>query len=317
MGNMAEATFLPASLDNKKKRFSESTMKRVGRVARVLLKVERWLNRCVIHPNSSFKTLWDLMVLVFVLYTAITAPLKVAYQVDFLTVLEAALDGLFCLDLVVQAFSGYFNLGGSRFPVLEFRLVIRHYARTWLLLDLMAAIPFDVMVPELRALSLVKTVRLVKVRRILRKFNQMSIAPLLRVFTILTLWVLCMHWLACGFFIMGWATCSSYAESDGAANETYSSLGDWFDNEQAEARCASQGSRCNGNWITEYWPLMREQCIAGVDPEVAARQAFLTIGSVHVRALSWALATMSSLGYGRAPVAVSDADHIYSIVTQV
>ena len=45
--------------------------------------------------------------------------------------LDYVLDFFFGVDIVVQAFSGYFNLGGSRFPVLEYRLVLRRYLRTW------------------------------------------------------------------------------------------------------------------------------------------------------------------------------------------
>ena len=39
--------------------------------------------------------------------------------------------------------------------------------------------------------------------------------------------------------------------------------------------------------------------------------------SRYVRSLYWALATMSSLGYGAAPVAITDAEFVFAIMCQI
>ena len=138
--------------------------------------------------------------------------------------------------------------------------------------------------------GLIKTVRLLKLRRIMRKWNSLSYGPLLKVFTILGMWLLCAHWVACVFFIIGWYTCGFYTET----------------------------------WITMYWPQMRDQCLIGDPPEPAIISLAtpnyvlpVTFFSLHIRVMYWAMATMSSMGYGKAPVAFTDIEYCYAIGAQV
>jgi CRP-like cAMP-binding protein len=155
-------------------------------------------------------------------------------------------------------------------------------------------------------MSLLKGLRLIKVRRILKKYQQMKVGPFLRVFTILFFWILCAHWMACGFFIIGWGTCPWYA---------HPSLTMTADGRQLD--CSVRGSPCEGNWITVYWPIMRTTCAARQLPEQGARVSGLTLGTMHVRSLAWALSTMSSMGYGKSPVAISNTDYLYGYATQI
>ena len=138
------------------------------------------------------------------------------------------------------------------------------------------------MVPELRAFALLKTVRLMKIQRWMKKYSNRSFGPLLRVVIILTFWLLCAHWVACGFFVIGWSTCAEYSVQPQAVNST----------------CHIRGSKCNGNWITEYWPQLSPMCVSGRLPADAGAAFGVSVPSMHMRTLAWALATMSSMGYG-------------------
>jgi hypothetical protein len=75
----------------------------------------------------------------------------------------------------------------------------------------------------------------------------------------------------------------------------------------------------NGPWVTQYWPQLTPNCTTGnpPDPGDFQRAVGLRVFDVHVRCLYWALATMSSMGYGNSPVAHSTGDMLYSIGTQV
>ena len=168
------------------------------------------LNRLVIHPKQKWKSIFDIFIVICVVYSSIAAPIKVTYSVDFLKGIDIFLDFVFVIDIIVQCFSGYYDLGGTRFPVLRLDRVIENYAESWMPIDILAGIPFDRFVPSLNWMQLFKTIRLIKVRRILRKWNNLSIAPLIKVLTILSFWLLCAHWLSCGFFGMAWATCGQF-----------------------------------------------------------------------------------------------------------
>ena len=105
---------------------------------------------------------------------------------------------------------------------------------------------------------------------------------LLSLGVIVYVWLLLMHWCACTFFAVGWALCGD-------------------------------GKR---TWVTEYFdgtdqqglPVLTDTCGDGSPDD---------IGRIHLRAMFWALSTMSSLGYGSAPVAVTDAEFVLAMAVQV
>merc|ERR1711871_1876621 len=158
------------------------------------------LDRLVIHAKSTWKSLFDIFIVICVIYSSVVAPVKVVYNIDFWLGLDIFLDIVFVLDIGVQCFSGYYDLGGTRFPVLQFDKVVRQYMATWMPIDVIAGVPFDRFIPSLNFMQLIKTIRLIKVKRILKKWDSLSFAPLIKVITIVAFWLLVAHWLACGFF---------------------------------------------------------------------------------------------------------------------
>ena len=255
------------------------------------------LDRIVVHPDNRLKVVWEIFILLSVLFTAIVEPLKVTYDMDILPTLDIILDICFVLDVILQCFCGYHDSGGHRFPVLVFSLVVRRYSRTWLPIDILAAIPYDRFFapgsdtsPLIRLPGLIKTVRLLKLKRIMRKWNSLTIGPVLKVLTVLVLWLLAAHWVSCGYFLLGWYSCGTYRET----------------------------------WVTKYWSEMRASCMAGERPNpsvvVSDTEYYVTpvtFFSVHMRTMYWAMATMSSMGYGRAPTAFTDIEYAYAVCTQV
>ena len=89
----------------------------------------------------------------------------------------------------MQFFSGFNDAGGTRFAILTLNVVARTYVRTWFAIDLVAAIPFDRFAGSssdnvaIRIPGLIKTVRLLKLKRIMKKWNNLSYGPLLKVRT--------------------------------------------------------------------------------------------------------------------------------------
>ena len=228
-------------------------------------------DRLVIHPNNRLKNCFDLFIIICVIYTSIVAVIKASYRVEFFEDVDIALDCIFVIDILVQFFAGYFDLGGTRFPVLNLKRVIVRYLQTWFLIDLVAGVPLDRFVDALGPIGLIKVVRLLKIRRIMAKWENLSWGPLLKVLTILSFWLLVAHWMACGFFAIGWATCKQYHDT----------------------------------WVTVYWPDLSEACKRGEKVQdsvhlirtMAGLPAYdgVSVASMHIRATYWALATMSGV----------------------
>ena len=65
----------------------------------------------------------------------------------------------------------------------------------------------------------------------------------------------------------------------------------------------------NETWITVYYPDLKDACMAGEkpDPYIVKNDPNhpnpVTFFSLHIRVMYWAMATMSSMGYGRSPTA--------------
>jgi hypothetical protein len=123
-------------------------------------------DRFVIHPYSRWKLSFDILIIACVAYTSFTMPVKITYGIDFLQGLETTIDVLFALDVVLTFFHGYVEMG---YPVLSLRACAIRYVRSWFLVDLIASVPFDAFHSGLRSLQLIKTLRLFRVQRLLRK----------------------------------------------------------------------------------------------------------------------------------------------------
>ena len=123
-------------------------------------------DRFVIHPYSRWKLCFDILIICCVAYTSFTMPVKITYGIDFLQGLETTIDVLFALDVILTFFHGYVEMG---YPVLSLRACAIRYVRSWFMVDLIASVPFDAFHSGLRSLQLIKTLRLFRVQRLLRK----------------------------------------------------------------------------------------------------------------------------------------------------
>ena len=154
------------------------------------------------------------------------------------------------------------------------------------MVDLVAVIPWEDIWGRLNFLKLIKTVRLLRLRRLLAHTKLMSGGNVVRVVLILLFWLLFAHWFACSFFALGWAMCG---EEPWQYRET---------------------------WVTTYFDGQRDgpdlsdlsRCGQGAPPEPLF---------IHVRAMHWSLASMTSLGYGDSPVPRTTHEFIFSMWTQV
>ena len=199
------------------------------------------------------------------------------------------------------------------------------------LIDLVASLPYEQIVGDsrFRAFQLIKTVRLLRVRRLMRTWGFVAGANVLRVVFILCGWILVAHWYACAFYALGWVPlCGPTADT----------------------------------WLTEYWPeISRDDlCDDLVVGQGVGGEDLVGVPRRYVRSLYWALSTMSSMGvpslpaplctpspnsqhfryrptravhsaspvpfsptthprcagYGSAPVAVTDGEYVFAIWVQ-
>ena len=97
----------------------------------------------MMKPDGSFKTFWNILMVVLLLYTATYVPYRTAFIDDTSTgmlVFETFIDFLFFMDIFVNFFTAL-ELPDNKLETSRCKIA-KSYVTSWFLLDLAACIPF-------------------------------------------------------------------------------------------------------------------------------------------------------------------------------
>uniref|UniRef100_A0A672MM67 Potassium voltage-gated channel subfamily H member 2 n=1 Tax=Sinocyclocheilus grahami TaxID=75366 RepID=A0A672MM67_SINGR len=175
----------------------------------------------VLH-YSPFKAVWDWLILLLVIYTAILTPYSAAfllngdedssgqncsYSCSPLNVVDLIVDIMFIIDIIINFRTTYVNANDE---VVSHPLRIAvHYFKGWFLIDMVAAIPFDLLIDRTgeelgtTLIGLLKTARLLRLVRVARKLDRYSEYGAAVLFLLMCTFALIAHWLACIWFAIG------------------------------------------------------------------------------------------------------------------
>lgn len=144
--------------------------------------------RCVLHPEeSSFARHWDMVTAVCLVFVCFISPYEVAFHtqqettVGALFVMNRLVDAVFICDMGIQFFVMYpVTTHHSTVYIAEHVLIMRHYLRTWFMVDLVSVFPFDILgllleSDELSQLKLIRAIRLVRLLKLARLLRAMRI----------------------------------------------------------------------------------------------------------------------------------------------
>jgi hyperpolarization activated cyclic nucleotide-gated potassium channel 2 len=96
----------------------------------------------VIYPDSTFKGVWDLFVLLFIIYQAILIPFRLCFDVDAtgaILIVEDIMDVSFMVDICITFNTGFYKKG---YLVMKRKDIIKNYFKTWFWIDLVASFPY-------------------------------------------------------------------------------------------------------------------------------------------------------------------------------
>ncbi|XP_021963414.1 potassium voltage-gated channel subfamily H member 8 isoform X2 [Folsomia candida] len=169
-------------------------------------------SRFVLSHYGSFKTCWDWLILVATFYVAVLVPYNAAFggrnESSVPSVPDVVVEVLFIIDILFHFRTTIVNNKGE--VVSNPTAIAISYAKGWFLLDLLAALPFDLLfaanivkdVTGESQMHLLKLTRLIRLARLLQKmdrYSQFSAAIL----TLLMLsFTLAAHWLACIWYVI-------------------------------------------------------------------------------------------------------------------
>uniref|UniRef100_A0A4X1T2G7 Voltage-gated inwardly rectifying potassium channel KCNH2 n=1 Tax=Sus scrofa TaxID=9823 RepID=A0A4X1T2G7_PIG len=179
------------------------------------------IHRGTLLHYSPFKAVWDWLILLLVIYTAVFTPYSAAfllsdqdesrrgdcgYTCSPLTVVDLIVDIMFVVDIVINFRTTYVNTNDE--VVSHPRRIAVHYFKGWFLIDMVAAIPFDLLIfrtgsdETTTLIGLLKTARLLRLVRVARKLDRYSEYGAV-LFLLMCTFALIAHWLACIWYAIG------------------------------------------------------------------------------------------------------------------
>ncbi|XP_075436515.1 voltage-gated inwardly rectifying potassium channel KCNH6 isoform X2 [Ascaphus truei] len=181
-------------------------------------RIHRWT---ILH-YSPFKAVWDWLILLLVIYTAIFTPYSAAfllndqeeernwecgYSCNPLNIVDLIVDIMFIVDIIINFRTTYVNANDE--VVSHPAKIAIHYFKGWFLIDMVAAIPFDLLIYRTGSdetttlIGLLKTARLLRLVRVARKLDRYSEYGAAVLFLLMCTFALIAHWLACIWYAIG------------------------------------------------------------------------------------------------------------------
>ncbi|KAI0239899.1 Potassium voltage-gated channel subfamily H member 8 [Lamellibrachia satsuma] len=158
-----------------------------------------------------FKIGWDWLILLCTFYIAIIVPYNAAfYLVDgpnrrASIVTDVIVEMLFIIDIILNFRTTYVSKSGQ--VVYEPKLIAINYIRGLFLLDLLAALPFDVLyasqVNTGTLIHLLKVARLLRLARLMQKLDHYSQYSFVILTLLMAMFTVLAHWLACIWYVIG------------------------------------------------------------------------------------------------------------------
>ncbi|XP_036307440.1 potassium voltage-gated channel subfamily H member 4 isoform X3 [Pipistrellus kuhlii] len=170
-------------------------------------------SRCLLLHYSVPKAVWDGLILLATFYVAVTVPYNVCFLGDDDTpvasrhtlVSDVAVEMLFILDIILNFRTTYVSQSGQ--VVSAPRSIGLHYLATWFFVDLIAALPFDLLyifnITVTSLVHLLKTVRLLRLLRLLQKVERYSQCSAVVLTLLMSAFALLAHWMACVWYVVG------------------------------------------------------------------------------------------------------------------
>uniref|UniRef100_A0A1I7RQL5 Cyclic nucleotide-binding domain-containing protein n=1 Tax=Bursaphelenchus xylophilus TaxID=6326 RepID=A0A1I7RQL5_BURXY len=178
------------------------------------------IHHCTIVHYSPFKAVWDWIILLLVIYTAIFTPYVAVFLLKenhnhqkrgrFESTLDLAdliVDIMFIVDIIINFRTTYVNENEE--VVSDPHKIAKHYFTGWFLIDMIAAIPFDLLLASsdeantTTLIGLLKAARLLRLVRVARKLDRYSEYGAAVLMLLMSTFALIAHWLACIWYAIG------------------------------------------------------------------------------------------------------------------
>ncbi|XP_069365397.1 voltage-gated delayed rectifier potassium channel KCNH8-like isoform X6 [Maniola hyperantus] len=170
-------------------------------------------SRFIISHYGVFKTFWDWLILIATFYVAVVVPYNASFVDEghprISVTSDVVVEALFIIDIMLNFRTTFVSKKGE--VVSDSKAIALNYIRSWFVVDLLAALPFDLLYASdvysgaestHGNVHLVKLTRLLRLARLLQKMDRYSQYSALILTLLMLSFSLVAHWLACIWFII-------------------------------------------------------------------------------------------------------------------
>lgn len=158
-----------------------------------IIKLSKLDTKCLFHPKSSFKMLWNILIMFLLVYTATIFPYRLCFnmlQSHEWKLADAIIDLIFLTDVFINFNTALISI--SERIIYSRKAIAKHYIKSWFFIDFFSSIPLDFILSSngtssaynrflrifrvSRIYRIIKILRLLKLIRILRSEYLSSLA---------------------------------------------------------------------------------------------------------------------------------------------
>ncbi|KAK2840329.1 hypothetical protein Q5P01_014069 [Channa striata] len=310
-------------------------------------------SRFILLHYGTFKAGWDWLILLATFYVAVTVPYNVCFTVvggrdegsssaprSPPSVSDILVEILFILDIVLNFRTTFVSTSGQ--VVYDARSICVHYVTTWLFVDLIAALPFDLLyafnVSVYFGVHLLKTVRLLRLLRLLQKLERYSQYSAVVLTLLMSMFALLAHWMACVWYFIGRREIENPSSWDiGWLHELAKRLGTPYflsplttiipptvssvpaNSSHWNASGSEVGGQSTWNSSQYYRNMSEGEAVSGTgagSSNLSVLGGGPSMRSSYVTSLYFALSSLTSVGFGNVS-ANTDSEKIFSICTML
>ncbi|XP_024945498.1 potassium voltage-gated channel subfamily H member 8 isoform X2 [Cephus cinctus] len=165
----------------------------------------------ILSHYGGFKSCWDWLILIATFYVAVVVPYNASFvNTDRPTMVsDVVVEALFIVDIILNFRTTYVSRKGE--VVSNGKSIALNYLKSWFLVDLVAALPFDVLYASdvysgeesgHSHIHLVKLTRLLRLARLLQKMDRYSQYSAMILTLLMLSFTLVAHWLACIWYVI-------------------------------------------------------------------------------------------------------------------
>eukprot|EP01039_Chlorochromonas_danica_P003102 gene3102-3396_t len=143
--------------------------------------------RLLIDPTSRNKLIWDFFIALLILYSVLIIPVELGFNDNAFTgsdTVDLIISGFFFIDILISFSTAYFSEKADAL-VISRKRIVRHYLKTWFMIDLISTLPFDRIFNAIldtstnltgtKLLKVIRLIRLFKISRVLKFSSYLEI----------------------------------------------------------------------------------------------------------------------------------------------